>query len=147
MEPDIATSPEAETAPALATIGSTGLHEFIRYALASAVALAVDAGTLVLLTSFFGVSYLLSGAIAFVLGLATIYVLSVTWVFDHRALRSPLAEFAAFALIGLVGLALNEAILWLFTSLFGFFYLISKAMSVVVVFSWNFFARKYLLFR
>lgn len=146
-EPDIVTSPESETAPFVSTIGSEGLHEFIRYFVASAIALLVDIGSLWLLTSVAAVPYLLSGAIAFVLGLVTIYVLSVRWVFRKRLVVNPHLEFALFALVGIIGLALNEAVLSVLTGYFGVFYLLSKAASVVLVFSWNFAARKWLLFR
>ena len=144
---EIVIPPEAETTPAISTIGSEGVHEFIRYGFASAIALIVDGVLLWLLTEFLGFSYLLSGAISFTAGLIVVYLLSVFWVFERRIVRSRAAEFAIFALIGLVGLAVNEAILYLFTSLFGVYYLISKIASVIVVFSWNFAARKWILFR
>lgn len=51
-----------------------------------------------------------------------------------------------FALIGLVGLGLNELVLWLLTGLLGVFYLTSKIASVALVFTWNFAARKWFLF-
>jgi len=144
---DIATTPESESAPLLRAIGSPGLHEFIRYTLASVAALCVDISILWLLTSIIGISYLLAGAIAFLLGLTLIYVLSISWVFEHRTVTKPWAEFSAFALIGLIGLGINELVLWLFTGVFGFYYLLSKLASVVFVFSWNFGARKWILFR
>jgi putative flippase GtrA len=147
MVDDIATSPEAATAPGVSTLGSEGVHEFIRYFAASLAALAVDVGLLWFLTSVATLPYLLSGAIAFTIGLSVVYVLSVFWVFEARTVRNPVAEFAIFALIGLIGLGFNEAILYLFTAVFGVYYLISKIASVVVVFSWNFAARKWLLFR
>lgn len=144
---DIATAPESQTTPALSSIGSEGFHEFIRYGVASLVALTADIGSLWLLTDIFGFSYLLSGALAFTIGLIAIYFLSVYWVFEKRAVGSRTAEFAIFALIGLVGLGFNEAILYVLTSLFGVYYLVSKIASVLVVFSWNFAARKWVLFR
>lgn len=147
QDADIATSPEAAPTSTLSTLGAEGVHEFIRYFVASLIALGIDIGSLWLLTSVFAVPYLLSGALAFVLGLITVYFLSVRWVFSKRMVRNPHLEFALFALIGIIGLALNEAILWVLTGYFGFFYLLSKVASVIVVFSWNFAARKWLLFR
>lgn len=147
MTDDIAIAPESASAPGVATMGSEALHEFIRYGVASVIALLTDVGLLWLLTDVFDFSYLLSGAIAFTAGLVVIYFLSIYWVFAERVVQSRAAEFAIFALIGLVGLGFNEAILYLFTSIFGFYYLISKIASVVVVFTWNFAARKYVLFR
>jgi len=145
--PDIATAPESATSPLVEGMGSPGTHEFIRYFIASAIALVVDAGSLYLLTDVAGLPYLYSGAIAFILGLTIIYVLSVTWVFDRRVLRDPKAEFLLFAVIGIVGLGINEAVLWVATDVIGLYYLISKVLSVIFVFSWNFGARKYALFR
>jgi len=146
-DPDIATSPEAAPTSTFSTLGAEGVHEFIRYFVASAIALLIDIGSLWLLTSVAAVPYLLSGAIAFVLGLVTIYLLSVRWVFRKRLVVNPHLEFALFAGIGIIGLALNEAVLWVLTGYFGVFYLLSKAASVMLVFSWNFAARKWLLFR
>lgn len=144
---DLVSAPESQTAPAISTIGSEGVHEFIRYGFASATALSVDAGLIWFMTDFAGIPYLLSGGISFVVGLLVVYFLSVYWVFAKRAVQSRAAEFLIFTIIGLIGLGFNEAILYLGTSIFGFYYLISKIASVIVVFTWNFAARKWLLFR
>lgn len=144
---DIVTNPEKEPGDSMRVVGAEGLHEFVRYVIASAVALLADISVLTLLTSGFGIPYLLAGAIAFLVGLVIVYVLSTRWVFNARRLGSPAAEFGIFAGIGIVGLGLNELMLWTMTSVLGLFYLYSKILSVVVVFSWNFAARKYLLFR
>lgn len=122
------------------------LNEFARYFIASLVALVCDAGSLALLTSVFNVPYLIAGACAFALGLTVIYLLSVRWVFGQRSLGSSMKEFMLFALVGVFGLGVNEIVLWLVTGVFGYFYLFGKAASVVVVFAWNFIARKTLLF-
>jgi len=127
-------------------LGAESTHEFIRYFVASAIALAIDFGTLWILTSIFLVPYLISGAIAFATGLVVIYSLSIWWVFTKRSVRNRGIEFLFFSVIGIVGLLLNEIILWFFTDSLNLFYLFSKIISVGVVFSWNFLARKTLLF-
>jgi putative flippase GtrA len=121
--------------------------QFIRYTAVGGVAFAVDFGSLFLLTDGFGIHYLTSAAVAFVLGLTVNYLLSVSWVFDLRALADRRKEFAIFAAIGLLGLGFNELFIWFFTEHIHFHYLISKACSTVLVFLWNFVARKYILFR
>jgi len=47
--------------------------DLLRYGAASAAALAVDAGTLLLLVSFFGLNYLVAASIGFLSGLAAVY--------------------------------------------------------------------------
>ena len=144
---DIAAAPEGEKAPSFEALGSSTLHEFIRYFAASFVALAVDIGVLWLLTSIFGVEYLLSAAVSFLLGLTIVYLASIYWIFETRNMRSPGVEFGIFLIIGLIGLGINEGVLWLLTGGLGLYYLVSKIASVFIVFSWNFLARKYFLFK
>ena len=99
-----------------------------------------------LLTEVFGLHYLLSATLSFILGLVTNYILSVSWVFNRRSLSRPWAEFLVFAVIGVVGLGLNSLILFLCTEKLGLHYTLSKIIATVVVFFWNFFARKLILF-
>ena len=124
----------------------SGWVQLFRYFWVGGTAFAVDFGLLWLLTGWCGVHYLLSAAIAFAAGLTVNYALSVSWVFSERALRSRIAEFTAFVSIGIVGLGLNEAILWSMTDFLELHYLISKTVATAAVFFWNFTARKYLLF-
>lgn len=121
--------------------------QFLRYTFVGTAAFAVDFLSLWALTEFLNVYYLVSAAVSFVAGLAANYLLSVRWVFGNRTIGNKGLEFGAFAVIGIAGLALNELIIWGLTEHLGFHYLISKIVSTVVVFLFNFFSRKYLLFR
>ncbi|WP_288817319.1 GtrA family protein [uncultured Alistipes sp.] len=122
-----------------------GKIQLFRYFFVGGAAFVVDFGLLWLLTEW-GLSYLLSAAFSFVAGLTINYALSVRWVFRDHTLHSHIIEFVFFAAIGVVGLGMNEAIMWMATELAGLYYLGSKLISTAVVFFWNFTARKYLLF-
>lgn len=123
------------------------LIQLFRYGFVGGAAFVVDFGTYFLLTEFVHVHYLLSAAIAFVLGLTVNYLISISWVFNDHKMSSRAAEFAVFAVIGLVGLGLNELIIYVCTDLLGIHYLVSKIISTIMVFAWNFFARKFILFK
>lgn len=123
------------------------LTEFIRYVFVGGLAFLLDFSTLYLLTSIFNVYYLTSAAIGFVLGLTCNYILSVRWVFSSRTIAKPYLEYGIFALIGIVGLSLNELVIWLLTDFAGLHYISSKIVATAVVFFWNFLGRKLMLFR
>ena len=129
--------------------GATGslLHQFTRYLVAGGLAFVVDFGSLYLLTEFAGLHYLISAAVAFLFGLVTNYCLSRLWVFDRRTMENVAVEFVIFAVIGIVGLGLNEVIIWFVREKIHFHYMIGKMISAGIVLIWNFGARKFVLFR
>lgn len=122
------------------------LLQLFRYGFVGGVAFVVDYGSLYVLTEFLSVPYLWSAAIAFILGLVTNYLLSISWVFKKNATMQRWQEFLFFAIIGVIGLGFNELIMYVGTDMLHLHYMLSKLISTVIVFFWNFFARKYLLF-
>jgi len=122
------------------------LVQLFRYTFVGGFAFVVDFGTLFLLTEIFHIHYLLSAAMAFILGLITNYFLSIKWVFSIRSIENKKIEFLLFSIIGLIGLGLNELLLWIFTDLILIHYLLSKIITAIFVYLWNFIGRKYLLF-
>jgi putative flippase GtrA len=121
--------------------------QFLRYTVVGGCAFLVDFSVLVLLTSFVGLHYLISAALAFLAGSVTNYALSTAWVFHQRTFSDRRLEFLLFAGIGLVGLGLNEALMWLLTDGVGLHYMLSKLGATFLVYFWNFLARKFCLFR
>jgi len=121
--------------------------QFFRYIFVGGAAFVVDFVSLYAFTDIFGVYYLISAALAFIIGLMANYALSVNWVFNSRTLNNMWSEFTVFAIIGVIGLGLNELFIWLFTDYIGIYYLLSKIIAAALILSWNFSARKITLFR
>jgi len=133
--------------PMLFGATSSVFHQFARYLVVGGLAFVLDFGSLYALTEFAGLYYLVSAAVAFLLGLVANYLLSRTWVFDKRTVDSATVEFTIFAVIGVIGLGLNEGIIWFVREKIHLHYMAAKAMSAAVVLVWNFGARKTILFR
>ena len=144
-----ATGPGARRTRQTLLFGTTGslLNQFSRYTVVGGLAFVVDIGSLYALTRFAGLYYLVSAAVAFVLGLVANYFLSRVWVFNRRTMGSVAVEMLIFTIIGVVGLGLNEAIIWFVSEKIHLHYLIGKAISTGIVLIWNFGARKFVLFR
>ncbi len=122
------------------------LIQLFRYTFVGGIAFVVDFVSLYLLTEFAGFHYLYSAAIAFILGLIINYILSILWVFNGRTVNKKIIEIIIFAVIGIIGLGLNELMIWFFTEQLTIYYLYSKMISTVIVYFWNFLARKYILY-
>jgi putative flippase GtrA len=120
--------------------------EGARYFAASALALGIDFGVYAGLIRLADVSYLIAAPIGFALGLATIYTLSVRWVFAHRRFADGRLEFTLFALIGIAGMALNQLVLYAAVEWLSISYELARLVSAGIVFCFNFVSRKLLLF-
>ena len=89
-----------------------------------------------------------SQGIAFVLGLIANFILSKLFVFQEKSEKTNAAgEFAAYAVIGVVGLLIKELLLWVFNIQIGWHYMLVWVFSTLIVLVWNYAARKVLLYR
>lgn len=121
--------------------------QLVRAVLSSVLAFAVDFGTLVLLVEAAHVHYIISATIGFVVGTTITYLLSIYWIFARRNVQRKSAEYGVFIAVGVVGVLVNDGLLWFFTDVLGIYYMLSRMLSASAVFFWNFFARKRLLFK
>jgi putative flippase GtrA len=122
------------------------LHEAIRYTAVSACALLVDVTILWILVHYLSWGYLAAATTSFLAGLLVAFALSVTLVFKHRRLKGQRLEFASFAGIGAVGVAINAAVISFGVKYLGLHYLVAKGGAAGFTFLWNFIARRQLLF-
>lgn len=135
----------------MSPIGKIAHHasrtEFRRYFCAGSLAFVTDFAILFLLTEFFGVNYLWSNLVAVSVGLLLSYLLCVKWVFLERRYSRVVFEFPIFTLTSIVGLLLNELLLWVCVEFAGIGYLVAKVIVTAAVFVFNFALKKNVLFR
>lgn len=120
--------------------------DFFGYGLVSAGALALDWSLLLILVHMGGVNYQIAGATSFSCGMMFAYVGSVVFVFKDRRRQSIGREAIGFFVIGFLGLALNQIMLFGLVHFAALPVGLAKAPTAGVVFSFNFLARRSLLF-
>ena len=123
-----------------------GLRELMLYGFASALALGLDWGLLLALTTL-GVNYLVASGTGFVSGIAITYLLSVAVVFHHRPVADRRREFAGFVGVGLAGLVLTQGLMALWVEALRLHPGVAKIPTAGIVFVFNFTVRRALLFK
>lgn len=113
----------------------------LHYGFAASIGLVVDFGAVIFFKEILSFHYLLSVSAGFIFGLIVTFIISKKYVFGTPK-GSPHKNFLLFGIIGLVGLGILNLVVWGFTDLAGINYLVSKVLATIVVFLWNFFARK-----
>jgi putative flippase GtrA len=122
------------------------IREFGAYGAASAIALAVDVGLLQLLTSLLQVHYLVAATVSFISGGIALYGLSVTFVFKTRRVDSRTLELSFFLALGLAGLVVNAAVMYVAVGIGHTQVIAGKLLAAGFTFSMNFVLRRFLLF-
>ena len=117
----------------------------IKSIVTSMICFSLDYVLLYVLTEFLGLYYLLSAAISFTVANTLNFYLCARWVFPTGL--SGGKQYIAFLVVGAVGLALNTGLMALFTDVFSIYYMISKVIAASLVFFWNYFMRRYAIFK
>ncbi len=121
------------------------VKQLMKFGIVGVVSTALDYGLMVLFTEAFGIFYLLSSTLSYAISLIFNYFASMKFVFRGRQDQSRLREFLIFTVLCLLGMGLNQLILWLLVEMGGVHYMVSKLLATVVVMIWNFATRKIFL--
>ena len=137
----------------------SGFWQMIRFAMVGAVATVVDYAVLLSLYEYLHVSHIPAVAAGYAAGLLVCYVLSIAWIFPHRNITDKRVEFAVFMIIGAIGLVLTEIVVDVTLRLMDLSpglsarmtgttrIIVAKMIAIVIVFFFNFWARKAVMFR
>lgn len=140
------------------------LIQFFRSLFVGGIATVVDMAVLILFRELVHMPENIAAIFGFIAGLTANYIISNLWVFAKAKVKNRALDFIVFGVIGVIGLGLTQLIIAPFSmeGIFGEgilvknavipfiptskYYIIGKCIAVVLVYMWNFFARKYLLY-
>lgn len=122
--------------------------KFVRYFFVGGAAAALDFAVFALLTKVVHLAWFWSAVASFVLATLINYLLSIRFVFQSGARFSRKHhEVTLVFLVSLIGLAINQAVLWVCIDRAHFALLLAKVVGTGVVFFWNYFARRHFVFK
>ena len=118
--------------------------QYAKFAVVGVTSLMVDYVFMVFLTenSAFGLDYFQASAFSYTLSVFVNYILSMRYVFSGRGDMGKVKEASIFFMLSLVGLFLNQMIMWITVELFDIYYVAAKLLSTLLVTNYNFISRK-----
>jgi len=120
-------------------------EKFFKFGIVGFSGIFVDFGITYLLKEKLKVQKYLSNAIGLLSAATSNYFLNRVWTFQSSN-PNVAVEYTEFILISLVGLAINTLILWFLVTRFKMNFYLSKAIGIIVVMLWNFFANLMITF-
>ena len=120
-------------------------QQFFKYCVGGGTAFIIDFGLLYFLTEVANLWYLWSANFSFIVAAFVNYLIQRFWTFqsdEPRALR----QFFVFLAVQIVGLFINNTIMYTLVEYFSIWYIFSKAVAAAVVLIWNFWASRMFVF-
>ena len=118
----------------------------IKYGVAAFGGFVADYVVLLALKEWAGLHYLAAVPLAFLAGIAVNYIIGIWFVFQRGRLSLG-KELLLFVAISLLALAITEVSMFLLTDLMHVDYRISRLLSGVVTYLFNFFSRRLFIYR
>ena len=121
------------------------LAQIMKFGVVGVIATVIDFGVMIFLTEVFGINPVAAATVSFTVSVIFNYLASMRYVFSHREGMSRQREFVIFIVLSVIGLVINDALMWVGTEMTPVDYRIVKVLATAVVMVWNFVSRKIFL--
>lgn len=89
------------------------LDQIIKFGIVGFICFFIDFGITAGLANFFGVHYLVSKFLGFVISCVANYLLSIRFVFTNKKEMDKKEEFTVFVILSAIGLLINEVVMYI----------------------------------
>lgn len=118
------------------------VNKIIRFSIVGGIATIIDFVFLYIFKEFLNFNIILANTLSFIISVTYNYIASITWVFDVNNNKNKNVQFILFIVFSVVGLIINNVILYILTDKLNIYYLISKVIATIIVMIFNFVTRK-----
>ena len=121
------------------------LIQIFKFGIVGGIATVIDFVFLYIFREFCHFPVLVSNTLSFCISVIYNYIASVRWVFDVNKEKDARNQFVIFIVFSVLGLLLNNAIMWITVDFLSIYYLLAKVVATVIVMIFNFVTRKMFL--
>ena len=118
------------------------LVQIFNFGIVGVIATIIDFGFLYLFKSILHLPLILSNTLSFCISVIYNYWASMTFVFDVDKNKSKKRNFILFIIFSIIGLILNDIIVYIITEKIKLYYMLSKIIATIIVMVFNFITRK-----
>lgn len=118
---------------------------FIKYALVGILGTAIDIGSLYLFVEYVHIEVIQASILSFLLAVINNFILNKAWTFQNKS-KNYRKLFIKFLIVSLVGLLITISCMHLFVNIAHIWYIFAKALTSIIVLSWNFLGNKFWTF-
>ncbi len=121
------------------------LYQIFKFTIVGVIATVIDFFFLILFKEVFHINTIIANTLSFTISVIYNYIASIIWVFDINKNKDRKLNFILFILFSVIGLILNNIILYLCIDLLNVYYVFGKVIATLIVMIFNFITRKMFL--
>ena len=118
------------------------LVQIFNFAIVGVIATLIDFAFLYLFKEVCHFHVVVANSLSFAISVIYNYFASLTFVFDVDKSKSQGRNFVIFMVCSIIGLGLNDLLVWVVTDVCHIYYMVSKIIATVFVMIFNFVTRK-----
>lgn len=119
--------------------------QIFKFGIVGGIATVIDFGCIFLFKEFVHLPVLVANTLSFCISTIYNYIASVKWVFKVNEEKDSKKTFITFIIFSVIGLILNDLIMWFTTDMFNIYYMLGKIIATCFVMVFNFITRKLFL--
>lgn len=121
--------------------------QIIKYIISGGTAAAVNILFLYIFTDFFGIWYLYSGVISFIIAFGVSFLLQKFWTFQDKATHNVHKQATIYLIVSILNLVWNTFLLYIFVDVIHMWYLLAQICAGAIVALSSFFIYKKFIFK
>lgn len=118
----------------------------MKYSIVGVMGTFIDLASLYLFVEYFGIPLIPAVILSFLLAVTNNFVLNKIWTFRNKS-KNYRKLYIKFLIVSLVGLGLTVTSMHIMVNIAGIWYMFAKALTSLLVLTWNFLANKFWTFR
>lgn len=119
---------------------------FLQFSIVGTMGMIIDFGLTYLCKEYLQWQKYIANTVGFSVAVCSNYILNRFWTFNSRNIEIA-HEFFLFMVISLIGLGINNFVLWLIHQQIGISFYYAKIAAIGVTVIWNFFGNYYITFQ
>lgn len=119
--------------------------QIFKFCIVGGTASIIDFGLLYIFRDICKLDILIANTLSFCISVIYNYIASTKWVFDINKEKNAKRQFIIFIVFSIIGLLINNLIMWIASDKLHIYYLLSKVIATLIVMVFNFITRKLFL--
>jgi len=121
--------------------------EFVRYSIAGTTATILNLLIIYLLTDSLHIYYVGSGVAAYIISGTYNFVLNKVWTFREKLHHKIIIKYSGFLTLNIGALFANALLLYIYTDVFGLYYVFSQFFAILSIALINYVINKFIIFK